>query len=680
MPPATDARNGSGRKSVELIRNVPATSGVCAALAAGSMTVIDKTVRMNGTVQSNSEGDRFHPVRYASRVAMTLTLTKMSRQLAPGEPELVSATRAGDDRAFEELYSRYRDRILAFIAGKVHDHGRAEDVAQDVFMSALRRLRASDQPIAFKPWIYEIAKNACIDEFRRGSRSREVPLETDGEFVTDRRPALSFATSASGSRSPVAAIESKQSLDDLRGAFGGLSESHHQLLVMRELEGLTYDEIGDRLDMTRQMVESGLFRARRKLSEEYAELASGRRCEQVQGAIEAGTLQAARALGVRERRRVARHLAHCQPCRHVALMGGVDEALVKPRSIAAKIAAFLPLPLWRRLGGRGRGRGRGTARGSHHLAASVHNAAVGVTDPVAGSFALGPAAAAVAVLALAGGGAGLVQALSTPTHTHRAAVVGPAADREAGSGSGAPVGGASASSFAAHAGAGVASRGGAAGALTASPRRSASRPRRSASAPGPGSAGSSGRASASPPASTASPAASLAGAGAGAASTVRHLGGVAEAKTGLTPVVSGATQGVAKTVKGVAGAVHGTLSNTGKAVGTTVSATGKAVGTTLSATGNALGTVTTTAANTVNQLPSTVNKVAGDAGNVAQGAVAGLGAGPASSATTAASSAATGGNSTAGATVTSPVAKTVKDATQPVQSAVGQLAGALGSK
>ena len=90
------------------------------------------------------------------------------------ERELIASAREGDDRAFEELYARYRGRIAAFIQRRLLDHGRAEDIAQDVFMSALRRLRASDQPIQFKPWIYEIAKNACIDEFRRTRRLREV--------------------------------------------------------------------------------------------------------------------------------------------------------------------------------------------------------------------------------------------------------------------------------------------------------------------------------------------------------------------------------------------------------------------------------------------------------------------------------------------------------------------------
>jgi len=61
----------------------------------------------------------------------------------------------------------------------VRDHGRAEDVTQEVFMSALRRMRATDTPIAFKAWVYEIAKNACIDAFRRSRRVEEVSFDAD---------------------------------------------------------------------------------------------------------------------------------------------------------------------------------------------------------------------------------------------------------------------------------------------------------------------------------------------------------------------------------------------------------------------------------------------------------------------------------------------------------------------
>ena len=104
-------------------------------------------------------------------------------QSAPSrtDHELIVAVRRGSDRAFEELYSRYRARIGSYVFGMVGDHARAEDIAQEVFISALRRLRDTERPIAFKPWLYEIAKNACIDEFRRTRRAREVPLPLEGD-------------------------------------------------------------------------------------------------------------------------------------------------------------------------------------------------------------------------------------------------------------------------------------------------------------------------------------------------------------------------------------------------------------------------------------------------------------------------------------------------------------------
>jgi RNA polymerase sigma factor (sigma-70 family) len=161
-----------------------------------------------------------------------------TRQLNPtnSDGELVAAVREGSDRAFEELCARYRRRIAAYIFGLLRDHARSEDIAQEVFISALRRLRETERPLAFKAWIYEIAKNACMDEFRRTRRVREVPLEPEDDD--------SEARLGSTGPTPDVAIESKQALDDLRGAFHGLSVSHQRIIVMREFEGLSYSQIG----------------------------------------------------------------------------------------------------------------------------------------------------------------------------------------------------------------------------------------------------------------------------------------------------------------------------------------------------------------------------------------------------------------------------------------------------
>ena len=178
--------------------------------------------------------------------------------------ELVSAVRAGDDRAFEALYARYQRRITAYVRGMVRDSSRAEDITQEVFVSALRRMRETERPITFKPWVYEIAKNACIDAYRRGRRAEEVSYDAEGGLAPSDYGRLVAADAG-----PVEAMGAKQELEHLTGAFGGLSETHHQILVLRELEGRSYADIGERLGMTRAAVESTLFRARKRLGEEY---------------------------------------------------------------------------------------------------------------------------------------------------------------------------------------------------------------------------------------------------------------------------------------------------------------------------------------------------------------------------------------------------------------------------
>src|ERR671921_130861 len=186
---------------------------------------------------------------------------------------LVAAVRRGDDRAFEQLYERYHRRIHAYVFGMVKDHQRAEDVTQEVFVSALRRMRATERPIAFKPWIYEIAKNACIDQFRRSRRAEEVSLQADEGLAPG-----DYGRLVGSDPTPDVAVAAKQDLDNLCGAFGGLSDTHHEILVLRELEGLSYQEIGLRMGISRPAVESTLFRARRRLTEEYDDIVSGARC------------------------------------------------------------------------------------------------------------------------------------------------------------------------------------------------------------------------------------------------------------------------------------------------------------------------------------------------------------------------------------------------------------------
>ena len=307
-----------------------------------------------------------------------------SRSLSESDPDgdLVAAVRRGDERAFEALYARYQRRISAYIFGMVKDHGRAEDITQDVFISALRRMRETERPIVFKPWIYEIAKNACIDQFRRTRRTEEVSFDVAEETGSADQGRL-----VASQPTPDMAVDSKQQLDHLCGAFGGLSETHHEILVLREFEGLSYREIGDRMGLSRPGVESTLFRARRRLTEEYDELVSGQRCQRIQGIIAVAAQAAGAMPGARDSKRLSRHIAHCQPCRRQAVMAGLDTtALPRPvrRRIAEKVAGLLPFPVFRWLAG--------------------GNAQMG--GPASEPAVWSKAVAVAATLAIAGGGIG----------------------------------------------------------------------------------------------------------------------------------------------------------------------------------------------------------------------------------------------------------------------------------
>jgi RNA polymerase sigma factor (sigma-70 family) len=557
---------------------------------------------------------------------LPLTLKAPPPSGVSSEHELVQLARAGDDRAFELLYERYRGRIHAFILSKVRDHGRAEDIGQEVFISALRQLRANRSEIVFKPWLYTIARNACIDEFRRGARAREVPTE-DGEMPSG--PGLPVGRSAPPT--PVAAIETKQALQDLRSAFDGLGETQHRLLVLREFEGLSYDEIGARLGMTRQMVESGLFRARRKLAQEYDDVASGRRCEQIQDAIETGALQDVRGLGIKLRRRYLRHLAHCQPCRHVALMAGVDNALVAPRSVARRVGGLLPLPalplaVLRRLRLRAGGRRLvwRSGRGAGHPAGAGVGPSAGAGAGGAGAAGIGAGqVATITALVIGGAGGGLLMAdhaSAVPHHAqHPPARVAPAGASQA---------------TALHLRGPVVVPGpGARGmrqpgrdalprSVRVSPGRRNGRVSRRA-----GGAGALSGSGARPR--------SVGGAGSGGTTPARH------ARTGSTrmPAGTGTAIGttvartrttVQKTVTGVDTTVQRTLSGvtttartTVSGVGTTVQKTVTGVGTTVQKTVTGVGT---TVQKTATGVGTTVQKTATGAGTTVQKAASGVGA------------------------------------------------------
>jgi RNA polymerase sigma factor (sigma-70 family) len=317
------------------------------------------------------------------------------------DEQLVDAARAGSDAAFEALFRRYRDRIKAHVWGMLGDEGRAEDVAQEAFISALRRLRATDQTIVFKPWIYQIARNACIDHLRRLKRTDEISIDSE-DFGPSHEGRLSQGVSGTEST-----VSQREDLDNLRQAFGGLPDSQHKVLVLRELEGLSYEEIGRRMNLSAPAVESMLFRARRGLKGEYQDISTGERCRRMQTVI----AQVSEGLGgIRERRTLVRHVRECESCRREAAVMGIGGLAIaarrrgRARTAISRVAALLPIPafLHRRAGSSGPATNGGAVAG--YARRLYELGPVGSVGAEQAASAAQKAVAVIAALAVVGGG------------------------------------------------------------------------------------------------------------------------------------------------------------------------------------------------------------------------------------------------------------------------------------
>ena len=146
------------------------------------------------------------------------------------EEELVASAQAGNVEAFEMLFRRYRDRITGYVRASVRDEGRSEDVVQEIFFSAHSSLSTLGHPAAFRTWLYQIARNACLDEVRRRSRQDELIYGWEEFPPPDERIVVH-------NQSADRALSQKEELADLTQALDGLPDSQHDALVMRELEG-----------------------------------------------------------------------------------------------------------------------------------------------------------------------------------------------------------------------------------------------------------------------------------------------------------------------------------------------------------------------------------------------------------------------------------------------------------
>src|SRR3954468_1988286 len=206
------------------------------------------------------------------------------------------AHKPGVDRAFERIYRRHAVDVYRYAYAVLRNQADAEDVTQTPFMNPYRAREGGETPEAPHNWLITIAHNVCRQRFRQASRRvQEVGLEEDvaDHFV---HPEDDDAPSPA----------------DIKRALNQLAFNQRAALVMRELEGRSYAEIADLLDLSVSAVETLIFRARRALREQ---LEGSLTCGQAEHLI---SRQLDAALGRAERSQLRAHLRECAACRKIA--------------------------------------------------------------------------------------------------------------------------------------------------------------------------------------------------------------------------------------------------------------------------------------------------------------------------------------------------------------------------
>jgi RNA polymerase sigma factor (sigma-70 family) len=243
----------------------------------------------------------------APRVEASALPTRLAASRAPfsaaflrlrSDEQLVAMFRAGSDEAFRAIHDRYRARLLAYTRQMLRGAaGDPEDALQDTFMRAYRSLRANDRPVLLRAWLYRIAHNRCIDELRR-------PCPLPSELAADAEPAFG---APSATREPPAVAERSAALARLVADVRTLPTQQRSALLMRELQGLTYEELASALSVSVPAVKSLLLRARTGLID--IALARDTPCIEIRD-----ELVCAADRGVRISGRARRHCGECAGC------------------------------------------------------------------------------------------------------------------------------------------------------------------------------------------------------------------------------------------------------------------------------------------------------------------------------------------------------------------------------
>lgn len=172
---------------------------------------------------------------------------------------LVEKSRAGDVAAFEELVKRYEKKIYTLAYRYSGNYDDANDIAQDAFIKAYRSMPSFKGEASFATWLYKITVNVCRDEFRKKIRHNNLSLD---EAIQPHRETPIFAATK---LSPQEYAEREDLKDFVKRCLKSLSSDHRLILILREIYGMSYNELASCMECPMNTVKARLHQARQAL-------------------------------------------------------------------------------------------------------------------------------------------------------------------------------------------------------------------------------------------------------------------------------------------------------------------------------------------------------------------------------------------------------------------------------
>ena len=177
------------------------------------------------------------------------------------DTELVEKIIKGEMNSFEELINKYEKMIYNLAYRIFNNYSDAEDITQEVFLKVYRNIQKCRGKESIKTWVYTIAYNTCIDEVRKRKGKINISLDMtldsgDGDYKFEF---------ASKELTPENKLINKEEIKEIENAINKLKEEHKTLIFLRDIKGLTYNEISEIMDINIGTVKSKLNRARTNL-------------------------------------------------------------------------------------------------------------------------------------------------------------------------------------------------------------------------------------------------------------------------------------------------------------------------------------------------------------------------------------------------------------------------------